>query len=42
VVIFVVIIGGIMMRLNQQPQITPAAATGSMQGQLSQQTNPKR
>lgn len=41
VVIAVIIIGVILLRLNQQPRVTPAAATGSMQEQLSPQTNPK-
>lgn len=41
VVVAVIIIGVILLRLNQQPRVTPAAATGSMQEQLSPQTNPK-
>lgn len=39
-VILIVIIGVILMRLNQQPRGTPASDTGSMQEQLSPQTNP--
>ena len=39
--LLIVIFGAIMLWLNQQPRVTPASATGSMQEQLSPQTNPK-
>jgi len=41
VVIFIIAAAVVLMRLNQQPRVTPASSTGSMQGQLSPQTNPK-
>jgi hypothetical protein len=42
VVVFIIVVGIVMMRTNQQPRVTPASSTGSMQEQLSPQTNPKR
>ncbi len=40
-VILIVIVGVVLMRLNRQPRVTPAASSESMQEQLSPQTNPK-
>jgi hypothetical protein len=41
VVLFFIVVGVVMMRSNQQPRVTPASSTGSMQEQLSPQTNPR-
>ena len=40
VVLVIIVAGVVMVRSNQQPRITPASSTGSMQEQLSPQTNP--
>lgn len=40
VVLVIIVAGIVMVRSNQQPRITPASSTGSMQEQLSPQKNP--
>jgi hypothetical protein len=42
VIILAIIFGVILLRMNQQPRVTPASSTGSMQEQLSPRTNPKQ
>lgn len=41
IVVFAILVGAVLMWINRQPTVTPAASTGSMQEQLSPQTNPK-
>jgi hypothetical protein len=42
IVVLAIIIGVVLLRLNEQPRVTPASSTGSMRGQLTPQTNPKQ